>query len=141
VLLVSHDRWLLDSMCEKLWVFEDGLVNEFLGNYSEWAARRAALAPVAVKKTTPAPAALKKEQKKEQQRLEKEVAEAEGRVAALERELEQITLEGHDPAVATDWSRLNFLSIEKRKKERELAKWMKAWEAASAALERTSEHQ
>jgi ATP-binding cassette, subfamily F, member 3 len=138
VLLVSHDRWLLDSMCEKLWVFENGLVTEHLGNYSDLVAKREAAAmPQVVKKAAPATASAprKPDPKKEQKRLAQEVAEAESKVAELERELEQINQEGHDPATAANWARLNFLSVEKRKKERELAKWMKAWEAAAAALE------
>jgi ATP-binding cassette subfamily F protein 3 len=137
VLLVSHDRWLLDNMCEKLWVFDGGLVTEHLGNYADFVAKREAAAlSTALKKRAPAtPVAKKLDLKKEQKRLSAEVAEAEAKVAQLERELEQIDLEGHDPTAAADWSRLNFLSTEKRKKQRELEKWMKAWEQASAKLE------
>ncbi len=137
VLLVSHDRWLLDAMCERLWVFDGGRVTEHLGNYAEFVAKREEAAEsTALRKRAPAaPVTKKPDLKKEQKRLAKVVAEAEAKVAALERELEQIDLEGHDPAVAADWSRLNRLSTEKSKKQRELEKWMKAWESASAALE------
>ena len=137
VLLVSHDRWLLDSMCERLWVFDGGLVTEHLGNYSDFVAKREAAAQsTALAKRAPAvPAVKKPDLKKEQKRLAKEVADAEAKVAALEREIEQIDLEGHDPALAADWTRLNLLSTEKRKKQRELEKWMKSWEKLSAELE------
>jgi ATP-binding cassette subfamily F protein 3 len=136
VLLVSHDRWLLDLMCEKLWVFEDGRVTEFLGNYSDLVARRTAEVAAPRRKSAPTPAVKRRDPKKEQERLAKEVADAEARIAELERELEQIELEGRDPATATDWARLNFLATEKRKKERELAKWLKVWEEKTAELER-----
>ncbi len=38
VLLVSHDRRLLDTVCERLWVVADELVVPFDGTYREWRA-------------------------------------------------------------------------------------------------------
>ena len=38
ILLVSHDRRLLDTVCERLWVVADGLVVPFDGSYREWRA-------------------------------------------------------------------------------------------------------
>jgi ATP-binding cassette subfamily F protein 3 len=38
ILLVSHDRRLLDTVCERLWVVADGLVVPFDGTYREWRA-------------------------------------------------------------------------------------------------------
>ncbi len=36
VLLVSHDRRLLEIVCERLWVVDDGLVVAFEGGYRAW---------------------------------------------------------------------------------------------------------
>ncbi len=41
ILVVSHDRRLLETICERLWVVEDGLAVEFDGGYRAW---RAAIA-------------------------------------------------------------------------------------------------
>ena len=41
LLLISHDRALLESTCDRLLVLGDsGQVSEFLGNYSQWVAMR-----------------------------------------------------------------------------------------------------
>jgi macrolide transport system ATP-binding/permease protein len=36
IILISHDRSLLDDVCEKIWELENGSLREFPGNYSEW---------------------------------------------------------------------------------------------------------
>ncbi len=36
ILVVSHDRRFLDTICERLWVVEDGLVAIFDGGYRAW---------------------------------------------------------------------------------------------------------
>lgn len=40
VVLVSHDRVLLDAVCTTVWAIEDGQLRVFPGNYSEWIAER-----------------------------------------------------------------------------------------------------
>jgi len=41
VLLISHDRMLLDRVCTKIWELEDGKVRVFDGNYSAWSEQKA----------------------------------------------------------------------------------------------------
>jgi macrolide transport system ATP-binding/permease protein len=36
ILLISHDRSLLDAVCTKIWEIEDGKINEYEGNYSNY---------------------------------------------------------------------------------------------------------
>ncbi len=38
LVLVSHDRSLLDALCTKIWHLEDGKINEFPGNYTDYRA-------------------------------------------------------------------------------------------------------
>lgn len=40
VVLVSHDRALLDAVCTSIWALEDGKLRVFPGNYSAWIAER-----------------------------------------------------------------------------------------------------
>ena len=42
LLIVSHDRRLLETICERLWVVDDGLVVPFGGGYRAWRAAVAA---------------------------------------------------------------------------------------------------
>jgi ABC transport system ATP-binding/permease protein len=47
VVAVSHDRWLLDTVCETLWEVADGAVHSYDGGYSEYVLARAERARIA----------------------------------------------------------------------------------------------
>lgn len=36
VVLISHDRQLMDQVCNQIWELEDGEIRAFPGNYTEW---------------------------------------------------------------------------------------------------------
>ena len=40
ILLISHDRALLDRCCTTIWELEDGKLRVFEGNYSQWTAQK-----------------------------------------------------------------------------------------------------
>ncbi len=40
ILLISHDRTLLDRVCNRIWELEDGRVRVFDGNYSQWSQQK-----------------------------------------------------------------------------------------------------
>lgn len=40
VLLISHDRELLDAICTRIWEVENGSVTEYKGNYSEYRSQK-----------------------------------------------------------------------------------------------------
>lgn len=39
ILFVSHDRYFIDALANKLWIISDGCLNEHLGNYSDYVVR------------------------------------------------------------------------------------------------------
>ena len=40
VLLISHDRQLLETVCTSIWAIQDGEIRVFPGGYAEWIAQR-----------------------------------------------------------------------------------------------------
>lgn len=38
LIFVSHDRYFIDKLADKLWVMDDGLLTEFVGNFSDYRA-------------------------------------------------------------------------------------------------------
>ncbi len=99
VLLVSHDRALLDAVASRLLAVEEGRIVSYPGGWADYArAQDAEAAP------TPAPPAPKREKPKRPPKpkatpielVEAEVARAEARVADLERRLAD---DWHDPAL------------------------------------------
>jgi ATP-binding cassette subfamily F protein uup len=99
LLVVTHDRWLLDRIATAILVFEDGRVERHAGGYSDWLERRREPAPATAAKPATKPAAkpgagappskrgLTWAEQRELEGLLDRVDESEREVAALEAEL------------------------------------------------------
>jgi ATP-binding cassette subfamily F protein 3 len=128
VLLVSHDRALLDAVAERTLAIEDGTLRSYDGGWADYVRRREELA-------TPPPAAPKPQRKpppakapvprapSELQRVESEIAAYEAEVARLEREL------------AENWTDVDRVAAHRRARdelEALLARWEKLFEAQAS---------
>lgn len=94
LILVSHDRYLLDKMSEQLFIMEgNGEVTIYNGNYSEYrlsldaAKEKPEVTKKEVQASAPTPAAQKKLSYKEQ----KELDDLEARIPQIETEIEKLT--------------------------------------------------
>jgi len=126
VLLVSHDRALLDAIAERTLAIEDGKLASYDGGWAdlirrreEAAAKKAAsdkLSQANVVKEKPAPApAPKAKRPSELEKLEAEIAAREAEVAELEAKL------------ATDWTDVDVLAAHKRSRDA-LTALLERWE-------------
>ena len=95
LILVSHDRYLLDKMSEQLFIMEgNGEVNIYNGNYSEYRLSLEQLKEKADKKavTTAAETATAKDStKKLSYKEQKELEESEAKIATLEDKIVSLT--------------------------------------------------
>jgi ATP-binding cassette subfamily F protein uup len=95
LILVSHDRYLLDKMSEQLFIMEgNGDVNIYNGNYSEYRLSLEQLKEKAEKKavTTAAETATAKDStKKLSYKEQKELEESEAKIATLEDKIVSLT--------------------------------------------------
>src|SRR4051794_7127685 len=112
VLLVSHDRALLDAIADRLLAIEDGKVVSYVGGWADYV--RAQQAPVDEPPVATAPPPKPKRTKPRRERppaptplelVEREVARAEERVSELERKL------------AADWSDMSLLTAHREARE------------------------
>jgi ATP-binding cassette subfamily F protein 3 len=120
VLLVSHDRALIDAIAERTIAFEDGTLRSYDGGWAEYIRRRDEAAP------PPEPKPPKERKAKaprpepkrpsELERLEAQIAEREQAVAELERQL------------ADDWGNVETLQAHRRARD-ELQALLERWEA------------
>jgi ATP-binding cassette, subfamily F, member 3 len=128
ILLVSHDRALLDAVAERTLAIEDGRLASYNGGWAEYVRRRdelraAAAPPVEAKprREKPKPLQQQAQQKParptELDRIESEIAEREAAVAELERKL------------ADDWSDVETLAAHRRARD-ELKSLLERWETA-----------
>ena len=126
VLLVSHDRALLDAVAERLLAIEESTIRSYDGGWADYDRRRAAPVeqepPVRPRKERrPAPPPSKRPS--ELERLETEISRREEEVAALERRL------------ADDWSNADTLAAHRQARDELqalLARWEQLFEEAQA---------
>jgi ABC transport system ATP-binding/permease protein len=150
VITVSHDRYFLDRVCDRLFAFEgNGVVRQFEGDYADYLEDRRAAeeAEAAVRKAqAPAPAAQTEANRaarpvkmtfKEQrdfETIESTVAALEAEVARLAKAMEE---------AATNYGRLQSLSAEHQAKEAELGRALDRWAELTElaeAIERDKQH-
>ncbi|MGH8519550.1 MAG: ABC transporter ATP-binding protein, partial [Panacagrimonas sp.] len=148
VVLVTHDRHLVASVCDRLWRVADGGVQAFdgdLDDYARWLADRgrkrgspAASAPVpkrAAAVPEPArPVALSREELK---RLRDLVRKSETRQARIEELLRRVDQKLADPALYENGGALEAARLMKEQSDlrEELAGVEETWLDASAQLE------
>ena len=158
VMLVSHDRELLRALTTKVWVLHERHITEFAGGFAEWeevsaerehaasvrAAEEASLRKVherrklAKKKEAEQPSS--KEVRRQQRAAQREVEQAESRIASLEARIAEVTAALEDPELytrpggPTHAARLGReLEQLKAGVERAFAEWTAATEAVEAA--------
>jgi ATP-binding cassette subfamily F protein 3 len=122
VLLVSHDRALIDAVAERTLAVEDRTINGYDGGWAEYVRRREEQAEPPPererkpKKARPQPVpAQQKARPSELERLESEIALREESVAELERKL------------ADDWANVETLQAHRRARD-ELQSMLGRWE-------------
>jgi ATP-binding cassette subfamily F protein 3 len=123
VLLVSHDRALLDAIAERTLAIEDGELKAYDGGWADLVRRREELAERAkpapvekpkAEKPKPAPTP-KKRRPTELEKVEAEIAAREAEVAELETKL------------AADWNDVELLAAHKRSRDA-LTALLERWE-------------
>jgi ATP-binding cassette, subfamily F, member 3 len=123
VLLVSHDRALLDAVAQRTLAIEDEELNSYDGGWAEYVrAREARAAPQPAPEPKPAKlpkerAPRRKPERSELERIEAQIAERETLVADLERRL------------AEDWNDVETLAAHRRARD-ELQALLERWESA-----------
>ncbi len=153
LLLISHDRYLLDKLVSRVLELKDGRLTEYLGNYSEYLARRRQECPDIAETVFSAPAVEKpppgrknREQKKreaearqllnqELQRLRKVTSGLEDKIAALELERKKMEDLLSDAATYRDSGRAVTLQKDYSVLRRELEQAESDWEKSQTELE------
>jgi ATP-binding cassette subfamily F protein 3 len=121
ILLVSHDRALIDAVAERTLAVEDGTIRGYDGGWAEYIRRRderAAGLPAPeprARKPKPKPTPVPRPRPSELEQLESEIAEREAVLAGLERKL------------ADDWADVETLQAHRRARD-ELQAMLERWE-------------
>ncbi len=128
VVTVSHDRYFLDKLADRIFAFEgNGIITQYEGNFSDYKEKAGETKQENISKgkakqdwkvrSTEKPKFTYQE-KREYDTIEKEMAELEEKMAALDEEIE---------ASATNYGKLNELMMEKNELEILLEEKMERW--------------
>lgn len=143
IIVVSHDRYFLDNVANKIWFIENQKIKVYPGTYAEydvWNAKRK-LDP---KQNVPMP---KKEDKKPQpakemsdeksqqlKKLNKDLAKLEEQAAVIEGEVKKLNEKLSDQQLYTDPANLKKTKIAYNEKQDELKQVQKQWEALAEQI-------
>jgi ATP-binding cassette, subfamily F, member 3 len=140
ILLVSHDRYLVNALATQIWAARPGALTVFKGPYKEYVAARDAAAqaevsaPVSTPRPQPYKAAASQSDKngkgngRNSRQMQKRVDEIEGIIHILETRLENLTQAIGTASAAGDAGRVSELGQEYAQAEAELDHAMAEWE-------------
>jgi ATP-binding cassette subfamily F protein 3 len=146
ILFVSHDRYFIDAIADKVWNVENGRVREYIGGYSDFVERRDQLAQGkrqevidpqadATPATPPTPMQPRQESQRatpEERQRKKRLAALEAEVALLEQELGKLKTELERASAAQDIKKVTALGTQYAELEQLLASKYDQWEQLAA---------
>ena len=121
VVVVSHDRYFLDRICDKLFVFQNGTIVQHIGGYSSFIQIASPTVETTPKSTQQKAAVLMKMTTKEKQELagmEAGMEQVQRCIDAIDQDMEKY---------ADDFQKLQELSIQREAKEQQLEEMMERW--------------
>ncbi|AMR34515.1 ABC transporter ATP-binding protein [Mucilaginibacter sp. PAMC 26640] len=148
VIVVSHDRYFLDNVANKIWFIEDQKIKQYPGTYAEydeWNAKRK-LEP---KAAAPAPQPKKEEKKevapvkqnqpgdnKHQQlkKLNQDLSKLEEQIAAIEKEIKAMEAQLADNKIFNQAEKMKQINNNYQLKKMELGKNQQLWEALAEQI-------
>ncbi len=145
ILLVSHDRYLVQALATQIWYLEQGRLQVFAGSYEAFMAQHASQSAHAAEEKgspratatragrSPAPRQRSGLSKNERRKLERRLATLEARIAALE--AEQADLERQLSAPPRDPAQVRALSEHYAEVQRALERLLADWEDLCQRLE------
>ena len=147
IIVVSHDRYFLDNVANKIWFIEDHEIKQYPGTYAEfdvWYAKRklepkaATIAPPQPKKEEkkdPAPVKHHSENKFQQlKKLNQDLAKMEEQIAELERTVKQLEAQLGDEKLYNDAAKLKEVNNNYELKKLDLGHIQLKWEALAEQI-------
>jgi ATP-binding cassette, subfamily F, member 3 len=143
IIVVSHDRYFLDNVANKIWFIEDQKIKVYPGTYAEydvWNAKRKldpkqAVIPQKKEEKKPQPAKEMPDDKSQQlKKLNKELAKLEEQAAVIEGEVKKLNEKLADEKLYSDPSNLKKTKIAYSEKQDELKQVQKQWEALAEQI-------
>ncbi len=143
IIVVSHDRYFLDNVANKIWFIEDQKIKVYPGTYveyEEWNAKRKLNPKIAApqpKKEEKKPEPVKNDGDNKHQQLKKlnqELAKLEEQAAVIEGEIKNLNELLADKTIYNDSANLKKTKIAYNDKQAELREVQEKWEALAEQI-------
>ncbi len=140
VIVISHDRHLIEAVAERLWLVSDGTVKPFDGDLEDYRAQ-ILTKPAPAERSEPAGASGKGKRREAAQRraelapMRKKISELEGLIAKAEKVIQAIDAEFLKPETTANGARVTELSRKRAQAEEKRLGWEDDWLALSAEYE------
>jgi len=140
VMVVSHDRHLLTSTCDQLWLVAEGGCRPFVGDlddYAKWLNSRELNPGSGKKKDKKAPQRSAEEIAAQSKLLKENVRKLDQTMAKLTKDVDTLTVKLADPALYAPDKKWDFTKLQKEQAaaKKKLAETEEEWIAATEALE------
>ena len=130
--VVSHDRYFVSNIANKIWYIEDNEVKEYPGSFDEYetwmASRTSEQVPVTKSKEKPKPELAPVEATPKSKSTEKEIEKLETQIMTLENELETIEHDMAALAQASKFDDLKNLELKRNEVQQKLEETTASWE-------------
>ena len=138
VFIISHDRYLINKMADKILAFENGTVNSYNLSYDDYVTKIASNTIETVTETQklkkePNDYQKQKQLQSERRKLEGRIRRTEEAIGICEKEIEKLNEEIN--SAGSDYGKITELSARLSEKEEEQASLMEKWEELSMELE------
>ncbi|GAB2693278.1 ABC-F family ATP-binding cassette domain-containing protein [Mucilaginibacter koreensis] len=144
---VSHDRFFLDNIANKIWYIEDQQIKEYPGTYAEyeeWQAKRKQQAkftnapvPAPKKEEKKDPAAAKQpveDKSKQIKKLNQDLSRMEQQVADLEKAVKDLEAQLADDHIYNNQAKLKETNTQYQRKQTELKQVQQQWETLAEQI-------
>jgi ATP-binding cassette subfamily F protein 3 len=129
--VVSHDRYFVSNIANKIWYIEDHEIKEYPGSFDEyetWMATRETAKPVSVKAAMKAKPELAPVEAKTPNQA-KQIEKLEAEIMVIEKNIASIEAQMVDLANTADYTGLKKLEVELANEKEKLTEITAAWEA------------
>ncbi len=137
ILFVSHDRYLVDRIANRVWFVEEKLLRQFLGNYSDYLRERAKATALAEKSVSDQKmptrngggADRSRPSDQERRQLQQELTSAERLISRLEAKMNELSDDLTRATIDQDVERISSLGKSYEKTQLELEQAYTDWES------------
>ncbi|MBN1370932.1 MAG: ABC-F family ATP-binding cassette domain-containing protein [Anaerolineaceae bacterium] len=128
ILLVSHDRYLIDQLASQVWEIRENKLTIFQGKYREYVLRRTASATAPDRKILLAPKPMVRDNSKETRRRTEALAKLEDRIREQEHNIQRLSSEMQKAGQKQAFERVHMLSSQVALAQARLEEYLGEWE-------------